>query len=154
MNPTLTLWDKVTGLIEAWEQLAVDLSQNTTVTEHDRGFAEGLAAASSELRILLAQLNGLPVPSPYELDNGDIEMDFRSDPNPLSPEPEWEYLYITFEQTANGDWMLKDMNGLWLPEWGNAPSFDQAVEQLRHRQGWRLVSFAKGIHVFRRSRRL
>jgi hypothetical protein len=141
-------------LAQLWEQWASQVSQSPQVSPHDQGFAEGLAAASSELRILLAQLGGLPLPSPYELANGDIEMDFRPAPDqiPEESESEWEYLYVTFEQTPQGDWLLKDMHGLWQPDWGNTPSFEQAIALLRERQGWRLTNFAKGIHVFRRAR--
>jgi hypothetical protein len=154
MNATLAIWGKVVALVDKLEQLASDLNQNPAASPHDQGFADGLAAASGELRILLAQFNGLPLPSPYELANGDIQMDFRPTEDEEEVELEWEFLYVTFEQTQAGDWMLKDVNGLWHSNWGNAPSFGQAVEQLRNQEGWRLVSFAKGIHIFRRPQRL
>ncbi|NJL92918.1 MAG: hypothetical protein HC915_03950 [Anaerolineae bacterium] len=63
---------------------------------------------------------------------------------------DWEYYYITFEQSSDGVWRVKHLNGVWQPNWEQGLTFNEAVDRLS-RAGWKLARFANGIHIFKRS---
>lgn len=146
MNTTV-LQQLLLNLSHQWRAFADAPRQN--LSDYEQGFVAGFEAAAQELDILVAQILGLPLPEPIE---DDFELEIVSPPTEKN-EAEWEYLYVRFEQNAEGGWYLKDVNGFWHSPWKTTLTFAEAVEQLRNHEGWRLVSFAKGIHVFRRPHR-
>lgn len=142
------VYNKLQALIDKWDHfLEQHLQANNThpLTEHERGFLEGFATATNELRTLVAQLQGV-TPKNRIFDTQDIEISRSNEENP----PEWEYIYVSFEETPDGIWRVNRVNGVEQPGWDDALSFNEAVRKLRDNGGWRLTNYAKGIHVFRR----
>ena len=138
-------------LLNRWEGFVDEARQRAaTHSEYEQGFVEGFEAAFNEVRLLFAQVNGLP--SQYQDDSeSDIDFVLRPDtPKVAQDAPLWEYLYVTFDQDATGYWHVRDVSGLHTPIQHPMPSFNEAVQFLREDGGWRLTNFAKGIHVFRR----
>ncbi|HLA42947.1 MAG TPA: hypothetical protein VJZ27_05900 [Aggregatilineales bacterium] len=131
-----------------WESFVEKARQSESLpSDYEDGFLEGFETAAMELRALLARVRGLPAPPPV------AEREEIVKPNNIPvTEPEWEYLYVTFEKTPEGLWRVKLVNGVSKSIWDDAMSFDEAVQQLRQKEGWRLTNFARGIHVFRRPR--
>lgn len=146
MNP----WrDPIFSLLQRWEALA---HEQAGLTDYERGVLDGVRHASIELRTLLGRLGDLPTGQILTAQGDDESVDFHLVPEDSRQESLWEYLYVTFTESVNGGWQIKDVHGGVAPELAHATTFSQAIYQLREKGGWRLASFAKGIHVFRRPR--
>lgn len=153
MNQSTALDVLLLDLIHQWEAFMDEARRADSPSQYEQGFIEGFEAAFSEVRLLFAQVKGLPThitSLPPSAD--DAELDFALLPeNEVLDEPAWEYLYVRFEQTDDGHWHIRDINGIRQDDWQSMDSFNEAVQYLREQGGWRLTNFAKGIHVFRRA---
>ena len=141
MSEPQSLLAMALGLLGKWETFVSKARKQDNfdaLEDYERGFVAGFEAAEAELRTLIAQVHGLPLTNPAE------------EPSLTTEGAEWEYLYIRFEQTEERVWRLNEVNGIRQLQWETAPSFEEAIRRLRDEHGWRLTTFAKGLHVFRR----
>jgi|GEM_PF-3801203 len=147
--PTLLL-----ELMEKWEEFSYKVQKSPSAKElgeYEKGFVAGFEAAHMELRTMIAQVQGIQLPKTKPLDVPITDISAQGvDATPV-PQQIWEYLYVKFEQTSEGVWRLQEVNGVEQLDWHKAPSFDDAIQRLREEEGWRLTTFSKGLHVFRRT---
>ncbi len=147
MSRSDSFYIKLHELIQRWETWLASV-ENQPRPDREEGFIQGFQAALDEIRVLYAQVYGLPQDTPLNDDAPDINIPHTPD----REEPAWEYLYVTFEKTDTGEWMIDTINGVPSNHAHILGNFSDAVAHLRDQGNWRLTNVAQGIHVFRRPR--